>query len=102
MDVPYDQPTQLISLLREDSTFLPAVHALTIRDCGPEISLSLLTDMLESRSTGGHEGMAKLEYFRIFLSPDVSEAYEEEIRARLRPLTDIELGFIDSPRLFRR
>ncbi|KAJ7872798.1 hypothetical protein B0H14DRAFT_159229 [Mycena olivaceomarginata] len=102
IDVPYDQPTQLISLLREDSTFLPAVHALTIRDCGPEISLSLLTDMLESRSTGGHEGMAKLEYFRIFLSPDVSEAYEEEIRARLRPLTDVELGFIDSPRPFRR
>jgi hypothetical protein len=60
-------------------------------------SLSLLTDILESRSTGGNEGMAEPEYFRNFLLPDISEAYEEEIRVRLCPWTDVGLGFIDSP-----
>ncbi|KAJ7352023.1 hypothetical protein DFH08DRAFT_805315 [Mycena albidolilacea] len=66
MDIPWDQPTQLIALLREDSTFLPALHGLNIWVYGPaaDMSLSLLMDMVEWRSRGGQEGIAKLLYFR--------------------------------------
>jgi hypothetical protein len=51
MDIPWDQLTQLIVLLREDSTFLPALHVQNIWVYGPaaDMSLSLLTDMLEWR-----------------------------------------------------
>jgi hypothetical protein len=90
MDVPCDQPTQLIMLLRENPFFLPAVHALMIRDCGPEISPSLLTDMLESRST--RDGKAG-----VLPNFSLAQRFGGLRRRDLCAAMSIDECFIDSP-----
>ncbi|KAF8189988.1 hypothetical protein K438DRAFT_1832445 [Mycena galopus ATCC 62051] len=88
---------KLVEVLYESRTFLPALHTLTLRECGTEISPSLLAAMLASRSSGAPEEMAKLESFRLFFSRNAPHEYVEDTRALLRPLIDAGLEvFIES------
>ncbi|KAJ7453030.1 hypothetical protein B0H11DRAFT_2072320 [Mycena galericulata] len=95
-------PHELFRLLRDDPTFLPALRALTLRDCESEIFDSCFVEMLESRSSFGDQGRrGKLESLRLLFSPQVFRDLRlsvEELRTRLRPLMDTGLEiFIGSP-----
>ncbi|KAJ7914042.1 hypothetical protein B0H13DRAFT_2463676 [Mycena leptocephala] len=99
-DALLDELDELIKLLHDDSTFLPALRALTLRECGSDIPVSSLAEMLASRWNGDHDGVAKLESFRLFFSREAvsdSQASVDEIAERLRPLIDAGLdGVIGS------
>ncbi|KAJ6562248.1 hypothetical protein B0H19DRAFT_94840 [Mycena capillaripes] len=65
-----EPPGELMELLRDDSTFLPALRALTLREWPRDISASSFAEMLAARRNRDNDQVAKLESFQVFFSPE--------------------------------
>ncbi|KAJ7452782.1 hypothetical protein B0H11DRAFT_2245816 [Mycena galericulata] len=87
-----DPLDDLVALLHNESTFLPAVHVVKLGQCAVDISASSLAAMLTSRCDGSREGIAKLESFQLLFDPNAVPIESiEEIRSRLRRLREMGL-----------
>ncbi|KAJ7474262.1 hypothetical protein FB451DRAFT_1088946 [Mycena latifolia] len=77
----------LITLLAEDDTFLPALRTLTLGGYAVDIVTESLVEMLASRWNGTRQRVSKLASFRLNLynEPDSVDAVDE-LRRNLRPL----------------
>ncbi|KAF7349171.1 F-box domain-containing protein [Mycena sanguinolenta] len=101
LDSPDRDLNDLITHLHRDKTIVPALKMLAFRDCGTEFTGWQLGDMLATRASGAHDGMVKLESFRLVFSSGrrgPSKAFVQEIWEELRPAMDAGLQVrIDSP-----
>ncbi|KAK7055836.1 F-box domain-containing protein [Favolaschia claudopus] len=75
-----------------DNSLLPALRSFTLRPFSSEAIRDYeVAEIVEFRSSGSNEGIAKLEVFRLICSREVPRQFMKVVREQLLPLKDAGL-----------